>query len=256
MASSSKTPTYYTRTYAVNHPGFPPLLAEMLTKAFGGKTSPDYLVFQSTPVPHLHRFVARVHISLGPAADVQPLVLQGRAMPTSGLAIQAAAVEAILHLRTNFPHVATRREFCFFPTVSNAVMQPSSVSQGDDPAIARLVQYITAQGMLISMLLAEFRAMDNNVVRVVKEAYREARKFASQAVGPTPSEPVLSSQPVLWPKPNIITLDKSLLRIHQQHFPGAIPAPPPQPIEVSDDEDGDWLSLRPPGEPQQGQSSA
>ena len=75
MTSSSKTPTYYTRTYAVNHPGFPPLLAEMLTKAFGGKTSPDYLVFQSTPVPHLHRFVARVHISLGPAADVQPLVL-------------------------------------------------------------------------------------------------------------------------------------------------------------------------------------
>ena len=52
----------------------------------------------------------------------------------------------------------------FFPTVAKAVMQPSPVSQGDDPAIARLVQYITAQGMLISMLLAEFRAMNNNVV--------------------------------------------------------------------------------------------
>ena len=74
MASSSKTPTYYTRTYAVNHPGSP-LLAEMLTKAFGGKTSPDYLVYQSAPVPHLHRFAAIVHISLGPAGDVHPLVL-------------------------------------------------------------------------------------------------------------------------------------------------------------------------------------
>ena len=98
MTSSFKTSQYYTRTYAVNHPGFPPLLAEMLTKAFGGKTSPDYLVFQSSPVPHLHRFAARVHISLGLAVDGQPLVLQGRAMPTSDLAIQATAVEAILHL--------------------------------------------------------------------------------------------------------------------------------------------------------------
>ena len=104
------------------------------------------LVFQSAPVPHLHRFDARVHISLDLVVDGQPLVFQGRAMPTTDLAIQAAAVEAILHLQTNFPHVATRREFCFFPTVSNAVMQPSSISQGDDPTIAR-VQYITAQGM-------------------------------------------------------------------------------------------------------------
>ena len=80
----------------------------------------------------------------------------------------------------------------------------------DDPAIARLVQYITAQGMMISKMLAEFRTVDNDAVRVVKEAYRAARKFASQAVHPTLSEPVLPSQPVLWPRPNIITLNKAL----------------------------------------------
>ena len=96
MASTFKAPRFYTRTCVVNHTGFPPLLTEMLTKAFGCKASPDYLVFQSAPVPHLHRFDARVHIS--PAADGQPLVFQGRAMPTSDLAIQTAAVEAILHL--------------------------------------------------------------------------------------------------------------------------------------------------------------
>ena len=104
---------------------------------------------------------------------------------------------------------------------------------------------------MISKMLAEFRTMDNDVVRVVKEAYREARKFASQAIHPMPSEPVLPSQPVLWPRPNIITLDKALLRIHQQHLLGSISATPPavepQPIVVLDDEDG---------EPQPGQSSA
>ena len=136
----------------------------MLTKAFGCKSSPDYLVFQSAPVPHLHRYDARVHISLGPAVDGQSLVFQGRAMPTTDLAIQAAAVEAILHLRTKFPHVATRREFCFFPIVAKAGMQPSPAIQGYDPAIALLVQYITAQGMLIAKVLAKFKTMDNDVV--------------------------------------------------------------------------------------------
>ena len=150
MTGTFKAPKFHSRTGAVNHPGFPPLLAEMLTKAFGCKASPDYLVFQSAPVPHLHRFDARVHISLGPAVDGQPLVFQGRAMPTTDLAIQAAAVEAMLHLRTRYPHMAARRDFCFYPIVTEVGMQPSPASQGDDPAIARLVQYITAQGMMIS----------------------------------------------------------------------------------------------------------
>ena len=98
MASTFRAPKFYTCTCAVNHTGFPPLLAEMLTKAFGYNASPDYLVFQSTPVPHLHRYDARVHISPGPTVDGQPLVFQGRAMPTTDLAIQATTVEAILYL--------------------------------------------------------------------------------------------------------------------------------------------------------------
>src|SRR3954467_14334675 len=46
---------------------------------------------------------ARVQICPSPAVDGQPLVFQGRAMPTTGLAIQAAAMEAILYLRNKFP---------------------------------------------------------------------------------------------------------------------------------------------------------
>ena len=87
MTSTHETTKFHSRTGAVNHPGFPPLLAEMLTQAFGYDASPDYLVFQSTPVPHLHHYDARVQICPGPATDGQPLVFQGRAMPTSDLAI-------------------------------------------------------------------------------------------------------------------------------------------------------------------------
>ena len=74
MTGTFKAPKFHSRIGAVNHTGFPPLLTEMLTKAFGCKASPDYLVFQSSPVPHLHRFDARVCISL--AADGQPLVFR------------------------------------------------------------------------------------------------------------------------------------------------------------------------------------
>ena len=98
--------------------------------------------------------------------------------------------------------------------MTEAGIQPPTTVLGDDLAIARLVQYITAQGMMIAKMLAEFRTMDNDAVQVATKAYREARKFASQAVRPTPSDPVLPSQPVLWPKPNIINLDKALYRIH------------------------------------------
>ena len=45
MTGTFKAPKFYTRTDAVNHIGFPPLLTEMLTKAFGCKASPNYLVF-------------------------------------------------------------------------------------------------------------------------------------------------------------------------------------------------------------------
>ena len=139
-------------------------------------------------------------------------------------------------------------------------MQPSPVIQGDDPTIARLVWYITAQGMMISKILAEFRTLDNDAVRVVKEAYREARRFASQVVHPMPSELVLPSRPVMWPRPTPISFDQALYRIHQQHLLGSTSATPAvaesPPIVLSDDEDGDWLSLRPPGEPRQAQPSA
>ena len=66
MTSTLKAPKFYPRTFVVNHTGFPPLLTEMLTKAFGCNASPDYLVFQSTPVPHLHRYDARVHMAQVP----------------------------------------------------------------------------------------------------------------------------------------------------------------------------------------------
>jgi hypothetical protein len=179
-------------------------------------------------------------------------------MPTPVLAVQTAAAEAVARLRSQFPRVAEMREFRHFPSAANTGWEFSNAALDDDPAIARLVQFITAQGMLIGSILGEFKAIDRNATRVVTEAYREARQDASQIADPMPSGPVLSSQPVHWLKPGTVNLqsfDRAVSRLRRQGklmpASAATPAVEPQPIEVSDEEDGDWLSLRPPGEPQQ-----
>lgn len=255
MASFPREGTFHSRTSAAGHVGFPPLLSDMLAQALDCNTSPEYMVFQSEPVPHLHRYQAKVQICPGPAEDGKPLIFLGRPMPTPVLAIQTAAAEAIARLPSLFPRVAEMREFRYFPSASSTGWEFSHAAQEGDPAIVRLVQFISAQGMMIGSILGEFQAIDRDATRVVTEAYREARQAASQIADPMPSGPVLSSQPVPWLKPgtaNLRSIDRTICHLHG-FLPAssATPAGEPQPIEVLDDEDRDWLSLRPPGEPQQ-----
>jgi hypothetical protein len=270
MASSSKTPTFHSRTLADGYPGFPPILSSMLTQALGRSTPPVYLVFQMEPVPHLCRFYAKVHINPGPAADGKPMNFRGKPMPTPALAVQIAAAEAITRLRYQFPQVAEMQEFRYFPSSSDAGCDFSSAVGDADPAIARLVQFIAAQGLLLAGIIREFQSIDRDTTRVVTEAYRDARQAASQttisllpnSVPPSrlvpPSQPVLPSQPVNPIQPGIIYpsyVARAIRRLRRRDMlrqaPAATPAVAPQPIVVSDDEDGSWLSLRPPGEPQQ-----
>ena len=108
---------------------------------------------------------------------------------------------------------------------------------------------------MIGTILGEFKAIDRDATRVVTEAYRKARQAASQITDPMSSGPVLSSQPVPWLKPgtaNLRSIDRTVCHLHR-FLPAssATPAFEPQPIEVPDDVDRDWLSLRPPSEPQQ-----
>jgi hypothetical protein len=120
MASSSKAPTFHSKTMAEDDDGFPPILSYMLTQALGCSTTPVYLVFQSEPVPHLCRFYAKTHINPGPAADGRPMIFLGKPMPTPALAVQIAAAEAITRLRFQFPQVAEMQEFRHFPSSSSA----------------------------------------------------------------------------------------------------------------------------------------
>src|SRR4051812_48219375 len=196
MSGSFRNPTFHNKTSAVNHAGFRRLLWEMLSQALGCVVNPDYLVFQSEPVPRLCRYCAKVIIHLGAGNFEEPVVFEGSPIPPPALAIQAAAAAAISSLRSKFPQIEEMREFRYFPNASIRGCEFADTTAEADPAIARLVQFVTAQGLLLGDILAGFHDMDSDAARVVQAAYRRGRRDTSPAVDPLPSSPVLSSQVV------------------------------------------------------------
>src|SRR3954466_13133723 len=168
----------------------------MLSQALGCVVNPAYRVFQSEPVPHLYRYCAKVLIHLGPDNIGEPVVFEGRPMPTPTLAIQTVAAAAISPLRSKFPQIGEMREFRFFSNASVRGCEFADTTAEADPAIARLVQFVTAQGLLLGDILAGFHDMDSHAARVVEAAYRRGRRDTSPAVDLLPSRPVLSSQVV------------------------------------------------------------
>jgi hypothetical protein len=123
-------------------------------------------------------------------------------MPTSVLAVHTAAAEALARLRFYFPQVAEMREFRYFPSSSKAGGEFSSAVKEADPALARLVQFIDAQALLIAGIIREFQSLDRDNTRAIMKAYHDAHQAASQITLPLlpnpepPSQPVLPSQPV------------------------------------------------------------
>src|ERR1043165_2158983 len=90
----------------------------MLSQALSCVVNPDYRVFQSEPVPHLCRYCAKVLIHLGPDKIEEPIVFEGRPMPTPALAIQTAAAAAISRLHSKFPQIGEMWEFHYFLNAS------------------------------------------------------------------------------------------------------------------------------------------
>src|SRR4051812_8565916 len=193
MSGFFKAPIFHSKSSAVTHAGFPRLLWEMVSQALGCVVNPDYHVFQSEPVPRLCRYSVKVLIHLGPDKIAEPVVFVGKPMPTSALAIQMAAAEAVSRLRFKFPQIGEMREFRYFPNVSSFGCELADTTKEADPAIVRLVQFSTTQGLLLGGILAEFKALDSGVTQVVGAAYRAGRQGSAQAVDPLLPNPVQSS---------------------------------------------------------------
>ena len=165
------------------------------------------------------------------------------------------------------------REFRYFPNASINGCEFADTTAEAGPAIARLVQLVTAQGLLLGDILAGFHNMDSDAARVVEAAYRRALRDTSPTVDPPPSSPVLSLQvvpPSQAVPPSRVLLpsqpvdecisgtvyadptNRTILQLYRQgllqHDQAAVPGVESRLAELLDC--GNHLSLRPPGEPE------
>src|SRR4051812_47204755 len=88
------------------------------------------------------------------------------------------------------------REFRYFPNVSSFGYELADITKEANPAIARWVQFSTAQGLLLGGILGEFRAICSGTRQAVAAAYRAGRQDTSPAIDALLPNTMLSSQVV------------------------------------------------------------
>jgi hypothetical protein len=131
------------------------ILWDFTRNTLGSTHPPQYELFKSRITPGLSKYWADVHI---PPADLNQgppyVIFIGRSMPTSDMAIESAAYEAITRLRFTVP-CASAREYCYFP--SRAAFGAEATfrceCEESDPAQVYLIQYVMAQERFTQQLL-------------------------------------------------------------------------------------------------------
>ena len=109
-------------------------------------------------------FRADVRISPCPRGTNQPYLIQGGRMPTLGLAIQVAAWECLVRLRSSEPLLAETREFYYLPArpQPRGEMVQADVSKEPDPAVINQVAYAIAMTNLNNLLMEELVSTRRN----------------------------------------------------------------------------------------------
>ena len=144
------SPSIYLRTPDATPGSFVKILWDFTCSTMGSTQPPQYELFKSRITPSASKYWAAVHIPpVDSNQDPTEVSFVGRSMPTPHMAIEAAAYEAIDHLRFVVPY-ASERGYYYFPSRA-AAGEVTSFPGGRierDPVLANLVQYIIAQERL------------------------------------------------------------------------------------------------------------
>ena len=148
-------PGAYLRTPDANPGSFVKILWDFTRNVFGSSHPPQYELFKLRITSDSSKYWAVVHVtSADPNQEPPYVVFIGRSMPTVGMAIEAAAYEAITRLRFIVP-TAIKRGYYYFP--SRAAFGADATfcceRRERDPALANLIQYVMAQERLTQKMM-------------------------------------------------------------------------------------------------------
>ena len=148
-------PGAYLRTPDASPGSFVKVLWDLTRNTLGSSHPPQYELFKMRITPDSSKYWAVVHIPREDLNQGPPyVVFVGRSMPTSGMAIEAAAYEAVTRLRFTVP-AASERKYYYFPSRAasgaEATFRCERIER--DPALANLIQYVMAQEHLTQQLM-------------------------------------------------------------------------------------------------------
>ena len=134
---------------------FVKILWDFTRNTLGSTQPPQYELFKSRINHNASKYWAVAHIPpVDPNQGPTSVVFIGKSMPTSEMAIEVAAYEAITRLRFAVPR-ASERGYYYFPSrpaPGEEASFPCRQSERD-PMLANLVQYVIAQERLTQQVM-------------------------------------------------------------------------------------------------------
>jgi hypothetical protein len=136
----------FQETTAVELAGFTEILWTIAQRILGSTQRPKYEVYEERTSATLREYWATVHIYLNSEARDALFHFTGRSAPTTSMAIQLAAWEAIARLRHQLRRM-NRRPFHFYPSRAALDGDTSFVAthHEEDLAVVHLTRYLAAQ---------------------------------------------------------------------------------------------------------------
>ena len=155
---------FFTETTAVHVPGFPQYLAEIWDHLYPGSTPPIYRVFYNRPDGGATEFVATVHLRSEPRADGNVQAVTSGVSTQATRAIQEAAGDAIVFLRTYDPVMRQCTRYVYFPRLDLANGDVLFPNPGDtSSALTAILRYTTLLHQYLHVTLLQFASLRANV---------------------------------------------------------------------------------------------
>jgi hypothetical protein len=148
-------PGTYLRTPDANPGSFVKVLWDFTRNILDSSHPPQYELFKLRITSDSSKYWAVVHVpSADPNQGPPYVVFIERSMPTVGMAIEAAAYEAITRLRFIVPTAIKRGSYYFPSRAASGVDATFCCERRErDPALANLIQYVMAQERLTQQMM-------------------------------------------------------------------------------------------------------
>ena len=185
------SPSIYRRTPDANPGSFVKILWDFTCSTMGSTQPPQYELFKSRITFSTLEYWAAVHIPpVDSNQDPTEVSFVGESMPTPHLAIEAAAKEAIVRLRSAVPY-AREQGYYYFPSRA-APGGVTSFPDGRierDPVLANLIQYIIAQEHLNQRVMDYLQSLAdlNPQIAIDRPLRPDPERRIHRLVNPLPS---------------------------------------------------------------------